>query len=79
MDGVRARFQPHIDHGALKPPKFRGGIGHHIDFLNGVSGQERQFVGAGGRTDQGSGVDKDIEVLHTIQHPIIALDTGAVG
>src|SRR6266853_5583895 len=31
MKSVRPRFQTDIDHGALEPPKFRGGIGHYVD------------------------------------------------
>src|SRR6202035_3075015 len=33
MEIVRPRFQTDIDHGALQPPKFGGGSGHHRDFL----------------------------------------------
>ena len=74
-----ARFQTHIHHGALKPSEFGARVGHHVDFLNGISRQEREFVGAGARADQGPGVHKYVDVLHSIEHPIVALDAGAVG
>src|SRR5579864_3577930 len=79
MQSVRPRFQTDIDHGALKPPKLRWGIGHYVDFLNGILGQDRQFVGAGGRADERSGVDEYVAVLHAVEQIVIALATGPVG
>src|ERR1700722_2672980 len=79
MEIIGPRFQTDIDHGALKPPKFRGGIGHYVDFLDGILRQDRQFVGASGRADERSGVDEDVAVLHSIKQIVIALAAGTVG